>query len=104
VIVVNIESHVVYPKLVGEIVGLHPLVVVIALFLGAETLGIMGALLAVPLAVLVQALLDEFYRVDGSGASGSDPDPEPTAALTAPPGVALQPGVLPTHTGRGGSD
>ena len=35
-IVANIQSHVVYPKLVGEIVGLHPLVIIIALFIGAE--------------------------------------------------------------------
>ncbi len=60
-IVVNLEAHIVAPKLVGEIVGLHPLVVVLALFLGAEVLGILGALLAVPLAVIVQALLDEFW-------------------------------------------
>ena len=40
---------------------MHPLVVVLALFIGAETLGILGALLAVPLAVIVQALLDEFW-------------------------------------------
>ncbi len=63
-IVVNVEAHVVAPKLVGEIVGLHPLVVVLALFLGAEVLGILGALLAVPIAVIVQTLLDEFWRFD----------------------------------------
>ena len=104
VLVVNIESHVVYPKLVGEIVGLHPLVVVIALFLGAETLGILGALLAVPLAVLVQALLDEFYRVDGPGAGAHGPNPEHAAGLTVPPGLPLQPGGLPTHAGTGRSN
>ena len=68
-IVVNLEAHIVAPKLVGEIVGLHPLVVVLALFLGAEVLGILGALLAVPIAVIVQALLDEFWTFDDAGAS-----------------------------------
>ena len=76
-VVVNVEAHIVAPKLVGEVVGLRPLVVVLALFLGAETLGILGALLAVPLAVIAQVLLDEFWRF-----------PEPTGV--APP---LQPGV-----------
>lgn len=60
-IVVNLEAHIVAPKLVGEIVGLHPLVVVLALFLGAEFLGILGALLAVPVAVIAQVFLDEFW-------------------------------------------
>jgi len=64
-IVTNVEAHIVYPKLVGEIVGLQPLVVVLALFVGAEVLGIVGALLAVPVAVVLQTLLDEFYSFPG---------------------------------------
>jgi predicted PurR-regulated permease PerM len=73
-IVVNLEAHIVAPKLVGEIVGLNPLVVVLALFIGAEVLGILGALLAVPLAVIVQALLDEFWTFEASG--GHAPEEE----------------------------
>lgn len=61
-VVANIESHVVYPKLVGEIVGLHPLAIIVALFIGAESKGVMGALLAVPVAVVLQVLFDHFYR------------------------------------------
>lgn len=63
-VVANIESHVVYPKLVGDIVGLHPLTIIIALFIGAELKGIMGALLAVPVAVVLQVLFDHFYRFE----------------------------------------
>jgi predicted PurR-regulated permease PerM len=60
-VIVQVEAHVIAPPLIGRVVGLHPLVVVVALFLGAEVLGVVGALLAVPLAVIAQALLDEFY-------------------------------------------
>ncbi|MDQ2786906.1 MAG: AI-2E family transporter [Chloroflexota bacterium] len=90
-VVVNLEAHIVAPKLVGEIVGLNPLVVVLALFLGAEVLGILGALLAVPLAVIVQALLDEFWTFDnGTG------NPLPATETSAP----LQPGTgAPTPDG-----
>ena len=63
-IVANIESHLVYPKLVGEIVGLHPLVIVVALFIGAELKGVLGALLAVPVTVIIQVLFDSFYRFE----------------------------------------
>lgn len=91
-IVVNLEAHIVAPKLVGEIVGLNPLVVVLALFLGAEVLGILGALLAVPLAVIVQALLDEFWTFDETGE-------HPLAATGS--NLPLQPGVsAPTPDGE----
>ena len=60
-IVVQVQAHVLAPILMGRVVGMHPLVVVIALFVGAESLGIFGALLAVPIAVVLQAILDEFY-------------------------------------------
>lgn len=79
-IVVNLEAHVVAPKLVGEIVGLHPLVVVLALFLGAEVLGILGALLAVPIAVIVQALLDEFWTFTEPAAEAREPPQSDHAA------------------------
>lgn len=60
-IMVQLEAHVVAPYLMGRALGIHPLVVVVALFVGAEALGIFGALLAVPIAVVLQALLEEFY-------------------------------------------
>lgn len=63
-VVANIESHVVYPKLVGDIVGLHPLVIIVALFIGAEAKGVIGALLAIPVMVVIQVLFDHYYRFD----------------------------------------
>ena len=62
-VVVNFEAHIVGPKMVGDVVGLHPLVVVVSLFIGEEVLGILGALLAVPIAVVMQILLDQFWKV-----------------------------------------
>lgn len=61
-IVVELEGHVIAPKLMDRVLGIHPLVVVVALFLGGEALGILGALLAVPIAIVFQVMLDEFYR------------------------------------------
>ncbi|HEU5329928.1 MAG TPA: AI-2E family transporter [Thermomicrobiales bacterium] len=94
-VVVNVEAHFVAPKLVGEIVGLHPLVVVVALFLGAEVLGILGALLAVPIAVIIQTLLDEFWQFEDA------PVTEETAhtdhrVTTLQPGLAAPQPSQPT--------
>ncbi|MHB8575528.1 MAG: AI-2E family transporter [Dehalococcoidia bacterium] len=71
-IVVELEGHVIAPKLMDRLLHIHPLVIVVALFLGGEALGIFGALLAVPIAIVVQVVLDEFYVVDhGTPAIGS---------------------------------
>jgi predicted PurR-regulated permease PerM len=80
IIVANIESHVFYPKIVGSAVGLHPLVIILALFIGAEAKGIIGALVAVPLAVVLQVVFDRFYRFEDTGRvilPGDDPPPPP---------------------------
>ncbi len=95
-VVTNVEAHVVYPKLVGEIVGLQPLVVVLALFVGAEALGIVGALLAIPVAVVLQTLLDEFYTFQDSGRVGTaGADGMPPAGAH---GGGLQLGAIPGAT------
>jgi len=71
-VVVQAEGHIVAPKLMERALGLHPLVVVAALFIGTESLGLVGALLAVPLAVVVQVLLDEFYAVERDDGARAD--------------------------------
>jgi len=93
-IVVNLEAHIIAPKLVGEIVGLNPLVVVLALFLGAEVLGILGALLAVPIAVVIQILLDEFWRFDEPAAADAEQagPSYPVGARTSQPEGTTSPG------------
>jgi predicted PurR-regulated permease PerM len=98
-VVVEVEGHVLAPKLMDRVLGIHPLVVVVALFLGGEALGILGALLAVPIAIVAQALLDEFYVFDTppqeAPPAGKPPDegpppaePEPEQQPAEPPHVA----------------
>jgi predicted PurR-regulated permease PerM len=47
------------PKVLGSQVGLSAVAVIIALAIGTELLGILGALLAVPTAAIVQVLVEE---------------------------------------------
>lgn len=58
-IVIEVESHLIAPLFYGRAVGMHPVVVLIALLLGVKAAGIVGVLLAVPTAVLVVTLLQE---------------------------------------------
>ncbi|MGH2495715.1 MAG: AI-2E family transporter [Ktedonobacteraceae bacterium] len=57
IIVHIIEGDVVGPRIVGKTIGLHPLVSMAALIAGAELFGIPGALLASPVAGVIQAFL-----------------------------------------------
>ncbi len=52
-----VESNVLTPRLVGDRVGLHPLWVMFALMSGGALVGIVGLLLAVPLAAIAGVLL-----------------------------------------------
>jgi len=52
-----IEGYVLTPKLVGDSVGLHPLWVFFAIMAGGSLLGIVGMLIAIPIAAIVSVLL-----------------------------------------------
>jgi predicted PurR-regulated permease PerM len=57
VVVHVLEGDVLGPRIVGKTIGLHPVVSLAALIAGAELFGIAGALLASPVAGVLQALL-----------------------------------------------
>lgn len=51
------ESHVIVPQVMKKAVGLNPLIIILAIAIGGRLLGIGGALLAVPLAVVIQIII-----------------------------------------------
>ncbi len=55
-----LESSFLAPRIIGGSVGLHPLVIFFALLIGAELLGVLGMLLAVPTAALIKSLLETY--------------------------------------------
>ncbi|MDQ2986828.1 MAG: AI-2E family transporter [Armatimonadota bacterium] len=57
-----IYDSVVHPQLVGKSVGLHPVVSVFVVLCGGALLGIVGMLLAFPLAGMVKVILDRLIR------------------------------------------
>lgn len=61
VVLINIESHILAPKLIGNAVGLPPVAVLMALLAGLELRGVVGVLLAVLSALVIAAVLDEFW-------------------------------------------
>ncbi len=78
-IIQQIESHVIYPLVVRKIIGVPPLLVILALVAGAQLAGIIGALLSVPVAVAIVELLADVERkkrVSMISASIANPVPE----------------------------
>ena len=70
-VVQTLEGMVITPRVVGSSIGLHPLVAIVALLIGGQLFGLMGMLLAVPVAAIMQVFLrslasyyreSEFYR------------------------------------------
>ena len=65
----QLENHVLQPVIYGRTVQLSPLVVLISVLIGAELAGILGALAAIPVAGMVQAVGREFLRYRAETAS-----------------------------------
>ena len=55
----QLESNMLVPILTRRTVGLHPVIVIIALFIGAEVGGFLGVLVAVPAAAVFQEAIEE---------------------------------------------
>lgn len=62
ILIHQVEGMVLAPKVVGDAVGLHPLVVVLAILVGGELGGMGGMLLAVPAAGAARVLAQHLYR------------------------------------------
>ena len=70
-VVQTLEGMVITPRVVGNTVGLHPLVTIVALLIGGQLFGLFGMLLAVPFTAVLQVFLrsltqyylsSDFYR------------------------------------------
>jgi predicted PurR-regulated permease PerM len=55
----QLENHVLVPKIMQRQVGVSPVTVIVALLIGGKLLGIVGAILAVPTAAILQVVFAE---------------------------------------------
>ncbi len=55
------ENHVIQPQVQKRTVHVHPFLTIVAVLFGATLLGIMGALIAIPIAASIQILLREYW-------------------------------------------
>ena len=60
VIIQQVENHLLVPLVMRYTTGLHPVVVVISLLAGAQLFGFAGIILAVPAAVVIQEIIEDW--------------------------------------------
>ncbi len=61
-VVQQFEAHLIYPVVVKKVVGVPPLLVIIALIVGAKLAGFLGILLSVPIAAAIQEFVADVER------------------------------------------
>ena len=83
IVVEQIDGAVVQPKVQSHALDLHPAIILPALVVGSALAGLIGAILALPLAAAARQTVAYLLRItDGA------PDPHPSAAAATSPGVA----------------
>jgi len=100
-IVQAIESFALSPAIEGRSSGLHPLAIVIALLIGAQLAGLLGMLLAIPVASTLKTLAAEFVMPELRRLAGHGDEPPPTQTATAgdDDGPKASPGTTPSPPG-----
>jgi len=61
-IINQFEAHLIHPLVVNKVVGIPPLLVILALIVGAELAGFLGVLLAIPLAATLREFLTDYDK------------------------------------------
>ena len=59
VIIMNVEPHILVPRIMSRAVGTSPILTLVALLTGIKLIGILGGLLAVPIAAALQVIVGE---------------------------------------------
>ena len=89
----QLEGHIVVPKIMGNAVGVHPLVVIFGLLIGEQVAGIVGVLIAIPVVVVVKEAVMFAAEQFGMGAAEPHP-PVPAPAVEQVPTAVAEPPVL----------
>ena len=61
IVIHQLENHIIVPNIMGHTIALHPVVIIISLLIGGQLLGIVGMILAVPVAALLRVLYKHLW-------------------------------------------
>lgn len=61
IVIQQLENNLLVPKIMQKTVGLNPIISITALLIGAKLAGLVGAILAIPVAVVISLIWQEIY-------------------------------------------
>jgi predicted PurR-regulated permease PerM len=87
----QVENHVLQPLIYGRAVQLSSLSVILAVLIGGAVLGLVGALIAIPVAAILQEVAGEILseralQIEADAQREAATGGEPLAAEAFPPG------------------
>jgi predicted PurR-regulated permease PerM len=85
----QLENNVIQPRIQQRAVDVHPLVVLISVLMGSSLMGVLGALVAIPVAATIQIAVREWW-----GWRQEQRMIEMTGITPAPPGHAASSGLI----------
>jgi len=62
-VIQQLENHILVPKIMQKAVGLNPIVVILALLIGGKLAGILGMILAVPIATIISVFAQDYMEI-----------------------------------------
>jgi predicted PurR-regulated permease PerM len=93
-----VQDYVVYPRLIGQGIHLHPLAVIIAILSGAELAGVAGIFLAIPVVAILTVSYRHWLEHRGSEGLADLLEATPDDALPPPEPPPPDSDSLPTPT------
>jgi predicted PurR-regulated permease PerM len=73
----QLENTVIQPRIQARAVAVHPFVVLVSVLFGSTLFGVLGALLAIPVAAAIQIAVHEYNTFEGTPARDLPPPHEP---------------------------
>ena len=60
-VIQQLENYLIVPKVMEKSVGLHPVIIIIAMLVGGQLAGVLGIILAIPVTTIVSIILEDIY-------------------------------------------
>jgi predicted PurR-regulated permease PerM len=91
------ENHVIQPQIQKRTVNVHPFITIVSVLFGATLLGVLGALVAIPVAASIQILIREYVDFRTLGIKREPPEEPPAEGppTAEPPPEEPPPAVGP---------
>ena len=90
----QLENNLIQPQIQRRTVNVHPFITIVAVLFGGSLLGVMGAIIAVPVAASIQILLREWVDLRTLTIKPEEPEPPSEPPPEAPAGP-VPPGAPP---------